>query len=139
MTQFHNKSKIIKIFADIMSSQRQLKYSGLIQKDLAEIFQRDSRHWIGKAFVTVMGVEMSPDLSYAKVFISLMLVDDKQQFMKIMESKKKEIRGALGRKIGKQVRIVPELIFILDQTEQEAQKMDDLIEGLNIPSESPED
>jgi len=118
-----------------MSSTRQLKYSGLIQKDLAEIFQRDGRHWIGKAFVTVMGVEMSPDLSFAKVFISLMLVDNKDQFMKLLESKKKEIRKALGNKIGKQVRIIPELAFILDETEQNAQKMDDLIDGLSIPSD----
>lgn len=122
-----------------MNSTRKLKYSGLIQKDLAEIFQRDSRHWIGKAIVTVMDVEMSLDLSFAKVFISLMLVEDKEQFMELLDSKKKKIRKALGNKIGKQVRIIPELLFILDETEQKAKRMNDIIEQLNIPAKDDND
>lgn len=122
-----------------MNSTRKLKYSGLIQKDLAEIFQRDSRHWIGKAIVTVMDVEMSLDLSFAKVFISLMLVEDKEQFMELLDSKKKKIRKALGNKIGKQVRIIPELLFILDETEQKAKRMNDIIEQLNIPAKGDND
>ena len=116
-----------------MGSTRQLKYAGLIQKDLSEIFQRDARHFIGNAFVTVTGVEMSPDLGFAKVFISLMMVDDKRGFMSMLDQRKKEIRKALGMKIGKQVRIVPEIAFYLDETEEKAQRIDDLLAGLDIP------
>ena len=74
-----------------MSYTRQLKYAGLIQKDLSEIFQRDARHIIGNAFVTVMGVEVSPDLSFAKIFISLMMVEDKNGFISLLDKHKKEI------------------------------------------------
>jgi len=121
-----------------MSQTRQLKYAGLIQKDLSEIFQRDARHIIGNAFVTVMGVEVSPDLSFAKIFISLMLVEDKKGFISLLDKHKKEIRKALGNKIGKQVRIVPEIAFFLDETEEKAQKIDDILSGLDIPS-APDD
>ncbi len=122
-----------------MSSTRQLKYAGLIQKDLSEIFQRDARHILGKAFVTVTGVEVSPDLSFAKIFVSLMMVDDKQQFMTVLDNHKKEIRKALGNKIGKQVRIVPEIAFFLDETGDQAQRIEDLLAGLDIPPADPED
>lgn len=117
-----------------MSQTRQLKYAGLIQKDLSEIFQRDARHIIGNAFVTVMGVEVSPDLSFAKIYISLMMVEDKNGFITLLDKHKKEIRKALGNKIGKQVRIVPEIAFFLDETEEKAQKIDDILSGLDIPS-----
>lgn len=116
-----------------MSSTRQLKYAGLIQKDLAEIFQKDARHWFGNAFITVTGVEVSPDLSFAKVFLSLMMVEDKTAFMKLLEKKNKEIRKTLGMKIGKQVRIVPSLAFMLDETQQKAQRIEDILAGLDIP------
>lgn len=122
-----------------MSSTRQLKYAGLIKKDLSELFQRDSRHWFGNAFVTITDVEVSPDLSFAKVFLSLMMVDDEQGFLELVKSKKSEIRKALGLKIGKQVRIVPDLNFYLDNTQENAQKIEDLLSGLHIPPAPEED
>lgn len=116
-----------------MSSTRQLKYAGLIQKDLSDIFQRDARHWIGNTFVTITEVKVSPDLSFAKVYLSLMMVADKNAFVEKMMDNKSEIRKALGQKIGKQVRIVPELLFVLDNTQETAQKMENLLSGLDIP------
>ena len=50
-----------------------------------------------------------------------------------INSRKKEIRHALGEKIGKQVRIIPELIFYIDEVEENAQRMDELIKNLHIP------
>ncbi|MEP2025328.1 MAG: ribosome-binding factor A [Reichenbachiella sp.] len=122
-----------------MSSTRQLKYAGLIQKDLSELFQRDTRHWFGKAFITITDVEVSPDLSFAKIFISLMMVDDEPAFLELIKSKKSEIRKALGLKIGKQVRVVPDLNFYIDNTQENAQKMEDLLSGLKIPPAPEED
>lgn len=121
-----------------MSSTRQLKYAGLIQKDLSELFQRDSRHWFGNAFVTITDVEVSPDLSFAKIYLSLMMVDDVNGFLELVRSKKSEIRKALGLKIGKQVRIVPDLNFYIDNTQENAQRIEDILAGLKIPP-APED
>lgn len=121
-----------------MSSTRQLKYAGLIQKDLSELFQRDSRHWFGNAFVTITDVEVSPDLSFAKIYLSLMMVDDVNGFLELVRSKKSEIRKALGLKIGKQVRIVPDLNFYIDNTQENAQRIEDILSGLKIPP-APED
>ena len=122
-----------------MSSTRQLKYAGLIQKDLSEIFQRDAKNWFGNAFITVTEVRVSPDLSFAKVFISLMMVADKDEFISMMNGRKKDLRRTLGNRIGKQVRIVPDLAFVLDETETKAQKIDDILSNLDIPKDENPD
>ena len=116
-----------------MTSTRQLKYSKLIQKELSDVFQKDKRGILDNAFVTIADVRMSPDLGVAKVFISMLLAKDKQKTLEKINLHKKEIRKALGEKIGKQVRIIPELIFYIDEVEENAQRMDDLIKNLNIP------
>src|SRR6218665_513737 len=122
-----------------MSSTRQLKYSKLIQKELSEIFQRDKKGVLDNTFITLADVRMSPDLGVAKVYISMMLAKDKQKTLDNINKHKSEIRKALGDRIGKQVRVIPELIFYIDEVEENAQRMDDLIKGLHIPPAKKED
>jgi len=121
-----------------MESKRQLKYSKLIQKELGDIFQRESRSLIGNAMVTVTRVQMSPDLSVAKVYLSFLNADNQVLFDKI-NSAKKSIRGGLGKRIGKSVRITPEIAFFLDESAAYAQHMDGVISKLDIPEASDED
>lgn len=114
-------------------STRQQKYSRLIQKELSEIFQRDKRGILENTFVTIADVRVSTDLGIAKVYISMMLVKDKQRTLDKINLRKKEIRKELGDKIGKQVRVVPELIFYIDEVEENARRIEDLIKTLHIP------
>ena len=76
---------------------------------------------------------MSPDLSVARVYLSMLLVQNKEKLLENITLHKGEIRKALGNRIGKQVRIVPELIFIKDEVEEQASRLDELIKNLNIP------
>jgi ribosome-binding factor A len=115
---------------------RQNKYARLIQKELSEIFQRDKRGILDNAFITLAEVKVSPDLSVAKVYISMMLEKDKAGILERINARKREIRKALGEKIGKQVRIIPELVFYIDEVEENAQRIEEIIKNLNIPPES---
>jgi ribosome-binding factor A len=117
-------------------STRQQKYSKLIQKELSDIFLRDQRGILDNAFITIADVRMSPDLSVAKVYISMLLVKDKEKVLENITQRKGEIRKALGNQIGKQVRIIPELIFFKDEVEEQATRLDELIKNLNIPPAS---
>lgn len=114
-------------------STRQLKYSKLIQKELSEIFLRDKRGILDNAFITIADVRMSPDLSVARIYISMLLAKEKEKVLDNINSHKGEIRKALGNRIGKQVRIIPDLIFYKDEVEENAIKLDELIKNLNIP------
>lgn len=114
-------------------STRQQKFGRLIQKELSDIFQRDKRGILDNTFVTISEVSMSADLSVAKVYISMMLAKNKPQTLEKLNRGKGEIRKALGERIRKQARIVPELIFIIDETEENAFRIEELIKNLNIP------
>lgn len=115
---------------------RQQKFGRLIQKELSDIFQRDKRGILDQTFVTITDVNVSPDLSLARVYISMMLAKDKEKVLEKINTSKKEIRKALGEKIGKQVRIVPELAFFIDEVEENAQRIEDIIKNLNIPPDT---
>jgi ribosome-binding factor A len=119
-------------------SIRQQKYGKLIQKELSDIFLKDKRSILGNAFITIAEVRLSPDLSIAKVYLSMTLAKDKKVLLQNIQTHKSEIRKALGDRIRNQARIVPDLIFIIDEVEENAQRMEELLKSLNIPKESKE-
>lgn len=114
---------------------RQQKYSKLILKELSDIFLKEKTNLLDNAFITVADVRMSPDLSVAKIYLSMTLVKDKQATLDKINLKKSEIRKALGNKIRNQARIVPQLVFYIDEIEEGAQRIEDIIKNLNIPKE----
>src|SRR5690606_17752713 len=120
----------------MMESKRQQKYARLIQKELGEMFQKESRSLVGNAMVTVTRVMMSPDLSLARVYLSFLLANNQELFEKIDEAKKTICRN-LGNRLGKTVRIIPEIAFFMDESSAYAQHMDRVISGLDIP-EAPD-
>ncbi|MFN3840546.1 MAG: 30S ribosome-binding factor RbfA [Cyclobacteriaceae bacterium] len=112
---------------------RQQKFAKLVLKEISDIFQRDKRRILGNSFVTIVEVRVSPDLSVAKIFVSMMLEKNKQAVLEKLNAHKKEIRKALGDRIRNQARIIPELIFIIDEVEENAARIESLIKSLNIP------
>ena len=110
-----------------METTRQKKVARLIQKELGEIFQRESKTMFGGAFITVTGVRMSPDLSVAKVYLSLFAVKDRNTLMVDIKKQTKEIRTKMSEKIKKQVRIIPNLDFHIDDSLDYAEKIENLL------------
>ena len=122
-----------------MSSQRQEKYGRLLQKELGEIFQFDTKSMFGGTFITVSGVRVSPDLGVASVYLSLTLSKKPQVVLDEIKEKTKQIRSQLASRIRNQARIIPELRFFLDESLIEAEKMDKLLASLNIPPTTEEE
>jgi ribosome-binding factor A len=110
-----------------MDSTRQLKVSRLIQKELGEIFQQETRLLFGNALITVTQVRISPDLSVARVYVSLFNVPDTKALLKSIQEHTKEIRLKLSARIKKQVRIIPNLVFFQDDSLDYAMRIDELL------------
>lgn len=108
-------------------STRQQKIGRQLQKDLAEIIRSKGMAAFNGAMVTVSEVRISPDLSVAKVFISVFPSSKATEVMGIIQNSVRSIRGELGRLVAKQLRIVPELVFSLDTSLDYVDHIDDLL------------
>ncbi len=112
-----------------METKRQQRIQKLLLRDLGEIFQRELGHVTRHAMVTVTKVYVTPDLSLARIYLSLFAVKNKAALMQDIERHHKEIRKKLGDRIRHQLRIVPELQFFEDDSLDYIERIDDLLKN----------
>ena len=108
-------------------STRQLKVAREIQKTLAEILRQKGMATFDGAMVTVSEVRVSPDLSLARTYVSIFPSAKAETVMNILNNNLKSYRGELGRIMAKQLRIVPEIVFHLDSSLDNAEHIDELL------------
>jgi len=121
-----------------MESTRQQKYGKLILKEMSDIFLHDTKSMFGNAFITVTTVRVSPDLGIAKIYLSFMMVDDKKAMLDMVIKQTKPIRKILGNRISKQARVIPALMFYIDDTTDYAAKMEEIFSKIVIPKKDEE-
>jgi ribosome-binding factor A len=99
---------------------------------------KEGKHFFGTAFVTVTQVKVSPDLSVARVYLSVLKDKRAKDIVAHLQDSMHEVRGKLGGRIRTQARRIPELKFFLDDTMDYVEKMNTLFKGLDIPPGGPE-
>jgi ribosome-binding factor A len=109
-----------------MDSTRQKKISRLLQKDLSEILQQRGRELGGKIF-TVTTVRISPDLSVARVYLSVFPVKKDEDPLALVKEQNSQIRYELAQRVKNQLRIVPELVFFIDDSLDYIEKIENLL------------
>lgn len=119
-----------------MESKRQKQVAKQIQKDLGEIFQRDLKSMFGGAFVTIAEVKLTPDLGIARVYLSFLNSNNKDEIITTVRENTKKIRGLFGNKAKSQLRIIPSFQFYIDDTAEYAQKIENLFANIVIPPAS---
>jgi ribosome-binding factor A len=116
-----------------MESKRQQKVGRQIQKDLGDIFQKEASHLLDGSLITVTGVKISPDLSIARAYVSILPDQKKNSVLEALKDNAKFLRQKLGNRVRHQLRIVPDLYLYLDDTLEYVEKMDKLFSGIVIP------
>ncbi len=99
-----------------MDNTRQQKIAKQIQKDIAEIFQKEGAALVRGMLITVTAVRVSPDFGYAKVYVSVFPFERSDELMRELEKNNWFIRRALGQRIRNQLKNVPEIQFFLDDS-----------------------
>lgn len=110
-----------------MSSLRQNKVSRLLLKELGIIFQQNGTDWFPNTMISVTVVRVSPDLSFAKVYLSVFGATEPKECIARTNESSKMVRGLLGKKIKTQLRIVPEIAFYLDDSIDYAEALDEAL------------
>lgn len=109
-----------------METTRQNKISRLIQKELSEIFLLQTKSMNG-ILVSVSAVRISPDMSIARVYLSVFPSEKSQAIVKNINDNMKSIRYELGTRVRHQLRIIPELKFFVDDSLDYAERIDELL------------
>jgi ribosome-binding factor A len=110
-----------------MDSTRQQKIARLIQKDIGEILMRLDKTILQGRLLTVTVVRVSPDLSLAKIYLSIFPSENANDFLEELKHHVKMIRNLLGQRVRNQLRIVPELAFFIDDSLDYVDKIDQLL------------
>jgi ribosome-binding factor A len=97
-------------------STRQKKVSRLIQKEIAEIFLRKGSEYAPGKMISVTKVRISPDLSFARVYVSIYPSVNQNDILNSVQEHIPRIRFDLGHKVRSQLRIVPEIAFFIDDS-----------------------
>lgn len=109
-----------------MQETRQNRISRLLQKELASIFQTQTRMMHG-VLVSVTRVKVSPDLSICTAYLSIFPSEKGDELLKNINANEKTIRYELGQLVHNQLRIIPELRFFIDDSLDYLERIDELL------------
>jgi ribosome-binding factor A len=112
-----------------MDSIRQQKIAKLLQEDMSDLIQKDLNHLCMKSFVTVTMVRVTPDLSIARMYISVFATDNKEAVVQNFNENVSEARYLLGKRVRHQLRHIPQLQFYIDDSLDYIEKIDKALKG----------
>jgi ribosome-binding factor A len=109
-----------------MESKRQAKIARLLQKDLSEIFRRQTAS-LGGVIVSVSAVRVTPDLSIAKAYLSIFPPEKSQEILENIKKQSKTVRYELAQSVKQVLRKCPDLQFYLDDSLDYIENIDRLL------------
>ena len=119
-----------------MANYRRGRINEEMQREVAKIIREVKDPRVAKAFISITGAEVTPDLKFAKIYYSA-LYGDKKEVRLGLRAAAGFIRGQLARSMN--LRITPELTFIEDQSIAHGAKISKILEGITITEEEPEE
>lgn len=108
-------------------STRQNKIAKLIQKEMAEVVTRINQVQFKGKLVTVTEARVTKDLSIARIYFSIYPSEFGAEILELLKHDSKAIRGELGRRLGKSLRIIPNLEFYKDDSLDYLEHIDKLL------------
>ena len=100
---------------------------------------REGSNYFGRAFVTVTGVRVTPDMGIARIYLSALNAEQPKQLIEEMNGIAPEFRHKLSRELRHDLRKMPELEFFYDETMDEMEKVDKLLDKYKAPDEGEQD
>ncbi|MEG2756221.1 MAG: 30S ribosome-binding factor RbfA [Mucinivorans sp.] len=108
-------------------SVRQQKVGALVQKEMADIFIKQGAPFLSGAMVSITKVRVTPDLAVSKIYLSVFPFDKSQGVLQAVKKGASTLRYELSRRIGQQVRIIPEVIFYIDDSIEYVERIEQLL------------
>ncbi len=120
-----------------METNRQKKIAGVLQKDLADILQSAARDGMKGVVISVTKVLVTSDLSQAKAYLSIFPTEKKEEIMEGIVANTPMIRHAMALRTKNQLRRMPEMTFLVDDSLDYIDNIDQALKGLEDPIKNP--
>ncbi len=112
-------------------TKRQRQIAETIKRHFSAVLQQEGAYIYGvEPLVTVTNVKVTPDLSLAKIYLSVFNTENKQAVILQMESDKKNLKQAFASRARKHLRRIPRLDFYLDDTLDEMYRLNQMFDDL---------
>ncbi len=108
-------------------STRQNKISRLVHREMADILLKLNKTKFPGKIISVSVVRVTKDLGIARVYLSIFPSEFSEEILLELKVITKQIRGDLGRKVGKSLRVIPNLEFYIDDSLDYIDKIDKLL------------
>lgn len=120
-------------------TNRQKKISGLIQKDLADIIQKELRQ-NGKTgtIVSVSKVRVTSDLSLAKAYLSIFPTEKSEEVMEDLQRHRSQLKHLVAQRTKHQLRKMPELLLYVDDSIEYIHSIEEAVKGKEDPIQNPD-
>lgn len=102
-----------------------------MQEAFSEILTREGKGIYGKAFVTITNAKVTPDMSEARFYLSVFNTEQKEEVIEAIKAHEFELKRALSEKLRHHLRKIPELQFFLDDTLDQAYRMEELFKKIH--------
>ena len=109
-----------------METTRQNKIARLLQKELSDIFEKETRRTHG-IIVSVSKTRISPDLSVCTSYLSIFPSERAAELLDNINANARTLRYELGTRVRHQLRIIPELRFYIDDSLDYIEHIDELL------------
>ncbi len=110
-------------------STRQNKISRLIQREMADILLKLNKDRFSGKLISVSQVRVTKDMGIARIYLSIFPSEFSKEIVEEIKLITSQIRGELGRKVGKSLRVIPELEFYIDDSLDYIENIDKLLDS----------
>ncbi|HXH40448.1 MAG TPA: 30S ribosome-binding factor RbfA [Thermoanaerobaculia bacterium] len=107
-----------------------------VRDALVEVFRQELKD-LSLGLLSITGVEVSPDMHFARVFLSGLDEKETKEMVRELQQRRGFIRSQLGKRI--HLRSTPELDFKFDETAMRAGRIEDLLAGINKEKKSDDE
>ncbi len=122
-----------------MQSKRQRQVAELIKRHFSTVLQQEGSYIYGpEPLVTVTEVQPTPDLSQAKIYVSIWNTDNKQAVILQMEEEHQRLKSSLAYRLKRHLRRIPNIAFYIDETLDEMHRVDSMFDQLYDEDQMPQ-
>lgn len=121
-----------------MESKRQRQVAEMIKRNFSLVLQQEGSYIFGpEPLVTVTEVHPTPDLSQAKIYLSIWNTENKQAVLLQMEEEHQRLKSSLAYRLKRHIRRIPAISFYIDETLDEMHRVDNLFDRLYRDDQMP--